>query len=255
MGVEGKLIDDGAAVRAFVGPTRSDVIHACDVMEDVAIGYGFGKLVAAAHMPQTVTAGAQQPLNKLCDQLRNELAQAQFTEVLTLSLCAHDENFDHLNHADDGSAVRLANPKTQEYQVARTQLYVGLLKALQHNQKSALPLRIFEVSDVVWKSATHDVGARNRRFLCAMFMSTGAGFEHIHGLLDRIMQVLEIPLDRAKGYAIEPAQDALFFDGRCVRVLLRGQPIGIFGVLHPTVLKKFDLPFPVSALHLDVESL
>jgi len=255
MGVPSELVDGAKAVRAAVPPTRSDIIHACDVMEDVAIGYGFNNIIAASKMPQTVTAGAQQPLNKLCDQLRNELAQAAFTEVLTLSLCSHDENFAFLNHPDDGSAIRLANPKTLEYQVVRTQLYAGLLKTFQSNKKTALPLSIFEISDVAWKSAEHDVGARNRRYLCAMYTNTGAGFEIIHGLLDRLMLLLEIPADKVKGYSIEAAQDGLFFEGRCARVLVRGKPVGLFGVLHPTVLDKFDLQFPVSALQLDVEAL
>jgi phenylalanyl-tRNA synthetase beta chain len=29
--------------------------------------------------------------------------------------------------------------------------------------------------------------------------------------------------------------------------------IGIFGILHPTVLKNFELPFPTSTLELDLE--
>ena len=44
-------------------------------------------------------------------QLRLELAMAGYTEVLTLSLCSRDENFGHLRHEDDGSAVVIANPK------------------------------------------------------------------------------------------------------------------------------------------------
>lgn len=37
---------------------------------------------------------------------------------------------------------------------------------------------------------------------------------------------------------------------------LSGQPavqIGAFGILHPTVLKHFELPFPTSTLELNVE--
>lgn len=46
-------------------PTRSDVIHACDIMEDVAIGYGFGKILDAAKVPSTTTEAKQLPMNKL----------------------------------------------------------------------------------------------------------------------------------------------------------------------------------------------
>lgn len=43
---------------------------------------------------------------------------AGWLEVMPLILCSHDENFSWLNRKDDGTtAVRLANPKTAEYQV------------------------------------------------------------------------------------------------------------------------------------------
>ncbi len=69
-----------------VPPTRSDVIAACDVMEDVAIGYGFERLIARKTIPHTLTSGRQQPLNKLTDQLRQVLACASYDEVLTFGL-------------------------------------------------------------------------------------------------------------------------------------------------------------------------
>lgn len=250
MGVRAEV--QGAEVRVEVPPTRSDILHACDVMEDVAIGYGFNHVLHAATMPRTVTAGAQQPLNKLSDQLRQELAYAGYTEALTLSLCSEDENGPFLLHPEENArAVKLANPKTLEYQVARTTLYAGLLKTLQHNRQVPLPVKIFEVSDVVWLDPQADTGARNRRFLCALHCSATGGFEHLHGLLDRLFLALE----QAKAYKLVACDDPMFLAGRCARIELKGQPIGLVGLLHPLVLAHFDLHFPVSALHLDVHAL
>lgn len=103
---------DGLAVS--VPPTRSDVLHACDVAEDVAIAFGYNNVAEA--LPTTATAGAELPLNQLTELLRVDLAAAGFTEVLTWALCSHDENFAHLRREDDG-AVRLSNPATVEFQV------------------------------------------------------------------------------------------------------------------------------------------
>jgi len=105
------------------------------------------------------------------------------------------------------------------------------------------------------KSDAYDVGARNKRQLCALYMNTHAGFEHIHGLLDRVMALLEIPLSTSGGYSIRPKDDETFFPGRCAEIFLRGNKVGIFGILHPDVLANFDLYFPTSALHLDIELL
>lgn len=223
------------------------------------LGYGFPKLVDAACMPGTVTAGRQNRLNKRSDQLRAELAHAGYTEVLTLSLQSRQDNYASLGLAEDGKAVVLANPKTLEYQVARTSLFAGLFKTLQHNRQAALPLRLFEVSDVVWQSAEHDVGARNRRMLCALYCSTHAAFEQVHGLLDHVMRQLDIAhhasASKDRTYRLEASEHGTFFPGRCARVLVDGRDVGVLGVVHPTVLANFELAFPVSALHLDLELL
>ena len=94
---------------------------------------------------------------------------------------------------EDIPAVHISNPKTLEFQVARTSLLPGLLKTIQANRNMPLPLKLFEISDVVVKDAGAEVGARNERRLAAVFYNKSPGFEIIHGLLDRIMQLLECP--------------------------------------------------------------
>lgn len=49
-----------------------------------------------------------------------------------------------------------------------------------------------------------DVGARNYRHLCAVYYSKNPGFEIIHGLLDRIMQLLGVPPgEKKRGYVLK----------------------------------------------------
>ena len=67
------------------------------------------------------------------------------------------------------------------------------------------------------------------------------------------------------GYSWRAAADAhdAYFSGRQANVFLQAstsssnQPseikIGKFGVIHPEVLSNFDIPFPVSALELNIE--
>lgn len=47
-----------------------------------------------------------------------------------------------------------------------------------------------------------EVGARNERHFCAVNYNKSSGFEIIHGLLDRFMQLLQIPFNRDTGYYI-----------------------------------------------------
>ena len=174
-----------------IPPTRADVLHQCDIMEDVAIAYGFNDLPRSFPSKSGTVA---QPLmiNKLSDIVRLEAAMAGWSEVMPLILCSHDENFGWLNRKDDGeTAVCIANPKTSEYQVVRTSLLPGLLKTVRENKHHTVPIKIFEVSDVAYKDMTLERKSRNERHFAAAWYGKHSGFEIVHGLMDRVMLMLK----------------------------------------------------------------
>ncbi|XP_037324785.2 phenylalanine--tRNA ligase beta subunit [Pungitius pungitius] len=242
----------GDEIEVEIPPTRSDVIHACDIMEDAAMAFGFNNIPYTT--PLTYTVAHQLPVNKLTELLRQELAAAGFTEALTFALCSKEDIADKLGKKiSETRAVHIANPKTAEFQVARTTLLPGLLKTIAANRKMPLPLKLFEISDVVLKDETKDVGARNSRRFCAVYYNKSPGFEVIHGLLDRTMQLLEEKSARGDGYHIQAAEDSTFFPGRCAEIFVRGTSVGRLGVLHPDVVARFELTMPCSALEMDVE--
>lgn len=109
----------GDEIEVEIPPTRSDVIHACDIMEDAAMAYGFNNIPRTT--PRTYTVAnqvpgicpacliceqlniirfhkiqrvilyicsicSQFPLNKLTELLRQDLAAAGFTEALNFAL-------------------------------------------------------------------------------------------------------------------------------------------------------------------------
>jgi len=272
MYLEAKVDGDSLVVK--IPPTRHDVIHACDIYEDVAIAYGYNNIKKS--LPAFMQIAKQFPLNKLTEQLREQVAQAGFTEALTFTLCSRDDIGRKLNKNIDAlPAVHIGNPKTLEFQVVRTTLLPGLLKTLVANRKMPLPLKLFEISDVVVADESTEVGARNERRVCAVNCNKTAGFEVVHGLLDRVMQLLSVPWKSAsgtKGYYLQATEgklsksscdfelpmfhfisDPSYFPGRCANVMYDGVVIGKIGVLHPTVLQAFELTTPCSAVEFTIE--
>jgi len=240
-------------VVAKVPITRTDIMHACDLMEDVAVAYSFNKIPRAVAPVRCV--GAQQPLSKLTDLMRNELCQAGWTEALTFALCSHDEAFAHMRRQDDGqTAAVIANPKTTDFQICRASLLPGLFKTLGTNKSNPLPWRLFEVSDTVKLDPTADTGASNRRRLGIAFAdSNSSGFEVLHGLVERVFLMLAVPAD---AYGLRHTSDPSFFEGRCAELYLKpsGRVVGLFGTVHPEVLGNFDLPYPTSAAEIDLQA-
>ncbi|KAJ8724539.1 hypothetical protein PYW08_016013 [Mythimna loreyi] len=245
-------VSRGDTLHVRVPPTRHDVIHACDLYEDIAIAYGYNRI--ARRPAKVVTTGGQDPVNKLTEQLRQECAHAGYTEALTFTLCSRDDVASKLGvKIEDVPAAHISNPKTLEFQVVRTLLLPGLLKTLAANKKMPLPLKLFEISDVVLQDKSAETGARNERRLCAVHCGRAAGFQFVHGLLDRLMLLLREPWNKDTGYCLQQCEDPAYFPGRCAAVLLRGRPIGKVGVISPAVLGAFDLSNPCSALEINLQ--
>lgn len=242
-----------AKISVSVPPTRSDILHPCDVMEDVAIAYGYNNIPK-----RTLSSLKPLPLNQLSDLIRYEIAMNGFTEVLTWILCSKKENFEMLNRKDDKStAVIIGNPRSSDFEVVRTSLMPGMLKTVGHNKDHPKPIKIYEVGDVVLLDEKKDVGASNRRLLGALYCGANSGFELIHSLVDRIMEVMGtpfVPVGDKSGYFIELSNEPEFLSGRQAKIIYKGGRIGIFGIVHPEVLNNFDIPDPCSFLELDIES-
>merc|ERR1719375_2449684 len=148
MQLDAEVREGGEKVTVRAPITRSDILHACDVYEDVAIGFGYNNIVRT--IPKARTVGRELPINHMSELLRQECAMAGFTEILTWALISHAENFENVRRADDGqTAVTLGNPKTAEFQECRTSLLPGALKTLGAGKDAALPIKLFEVGEVV----------------------------------------------------------------------------------------------------------
>ena len=66
-------------------------------------------------------------------------------------------------------------------------------------------MRLFEVSDVILLSEAKGCGAANSRRLVAVHCDRAASFEVIHGLLNRVMEVLAVPYTGARAACVPGA--------------------------------------------------
>ena len=271
------------SVVVTVPPTRSDILHPVDVIEDVAIAFGYNNIPLA--IPSTQTVGAPLPINLFTDLLRVEIASAGYAEMLTHGLCSLAENFTHLRRPV-GPVVSLSNPANVEYEVVRTTLLPGALKTLSFNKSISHKegIRLFEISDVVHPAA-NEVGASNARRLVAVYAAYTSGFEVIHGLVDRVLTCAQVQQEASYAsnsltpeevadrkrvarpgleYFVRPSDDPCFFDGMRADIILRRissdaileeKVIGTMGVIHPEVLRNYDVTYPCSAAEIDLEAL
>lgn len=86
-----------------------------------------------------------------------------------------------------------------------------------------------------------------------MYLNVHSGFEVVQGILDLLMT--KIGAQFSKDYYLRESDDPMYFPKRGANVFLKGVNIGSIGVMHPEVLEKHDLKFPVTCFELRVADL
>jgi len=270
-------VRDNNKLHVQVPITRSDIMHECDLIEDLAIAYGYNNLTDV--VPDTLNWPAEQPIGHLADLVRKECAMAGFNECYNWGLCSIKDNYDNLRrqpmpeelwrtvarpneYLPGALAVSVGNPKAREFEIVRTSLLPGIIKNLQSNKHNPPPLRLFEVGDVVYQDPTRETGAKNQRMVAALHAGKTPDFEKIHGLLDQVMYALNCCYEHEKDrkefarrtpFKLEPSNDSSFLPGRQAHVVMNGTNIGVVGVLHPETMRSFEVPMPASAFEINIE--
>ena len=237
--------------------TRSDILHPCDIAEDLAISYGYNNI--PKQLTKTKTHGTQQPYNKLTDLFRNEMSMGGYVEFLTMALLSHKDMFTNLlQNEKDEKTVQILYSKTKEFEYIRSSLIPGILKSIEGNKANQLPFKIFEISDVVLADKNNEVGASNRRKLCFAYANTSSAMEIIQGMVDLLMKKIGLIFNNDKEidkkYTIKKSNNPIFFEDRQAEIFIQDDiNIGIYGIIHPKVLKNFGIKNPVTLCEIDLQ--
>ena len=236
--------------------TRSDILHPCDIAEDLAISYGYNNI--KKELTKTKTHGVQQPYNKLSDLFRDEMAMGGYVEFLTMALLSHKDMFTNLLHEEkDDKTAQILYSKSKEFEYIRSSLIPGILKSIEGNKANQLPFKIFEISDVVICDENNEVGAVNRRRLCFAYTNTTSAMEIVQGMVDLLMKKIGLIFNcdnKEKNYTIKKSNNEIFFNDRQAEIfILDDIKVGIYGIIHPKVIKNFGIKNPVTLCEIDLQ--
>jgi phenylalanyl-tRNA synthetase beta chain len=233
----------GDFLTILIPPYRCDIMHEIDVIEDIAIGYGYDNLEPT--LPKVLTIGERAPIERISEKARRALTGLNFMEVMTYTLTSPRVNFDLMRLK--GEAVEIANPISEEYTILRDSLIPSLLLVLKQNRHNPLPHKIFEIGDVVLLDEKSETGARNVRRAAAAVAGEGFGFTYVKAAAEALLREL------GKKVELKPSQHPSFIDGRVAEFYSESKRIGIVGELHPEVITGFELEHPVTVLEIDLD--
>jgi phenylalanyl-tRNA synthetase beta chain len=225
-------------INVDVAAWRSDILHEVDLVEDVAVGYGFDQF--ETDMPKALTFGRTLPNQSLIEALRTIMIGVGFNEVTTFVISNPEDEFQRMG-LEKQPMVEIENPIGIEYSGLRVSLLPSLLKLLRENRHHSLPQQIFEVGAVA------DKNAKNRYHIAGMKIDAKANFTECKSLVETLLRECGVkPL-------IKEQSHAAFIQGRCGAVLLNEKEIGVFGELHPKTIQAFHLEHPIIAFELSTE--
>lgn len=232
----------GDIMTLLVPPYRTNIMHEVDLIEDLAIGYGYDKLKPT--LPKVVTVGERHPTEALSDKVRRVLTGLGFMEAMTFTLTNPRLNFELMRTS--GDAATIANPISEEYTILRTWLLPCLMTVLKANKRHPLPQRVFEVGDIVLLDREAETGAKNVRRAAAVVIGNEGNLTYMKAIVEALLREL------GTVWEVKPVDHPSFLGGRAAEFIVDGRRLGIVGELHPEVILGFELEHPVAAFELDL---
>ena len=223
--------------KVLVPAYRVDVLHPMDVVEDVAIAYGYERFTP--EIPKVGTVGEENKFEKFKQLISRIMVGYGLLETNTHHLSNLEDQQKNMHAAI--TPVPLTNALNQDYSVLRAWMLPSLIKVLQGNKHHDYPQKIFEIGTVF---STEE---EFTRIGCAL---TGdVGYTDARQLLDGLFRSLGV-----EGKYKE-ADHGSFISGRVARVSVKGKKMAYIGELHPEVLTNFGLEMPATCFELNLSEL
>jgi len=239
----------GKEVRVTLPLYRQDLMHAMDVVEDVAISRGYSDFLPV--MPSQFTVGGLSRIEEISDHIRALMVGMGFQEIISNILASPRDLRDamRLERTEWGKLVEVDNVMSQSFSALRQWILPSLLRVEAASNRAFYPHRMFEAGEVARHDLSQAEGSRTVMVLGGMIAHADAHFSEAHSCLDTLFYYVN------QAYSLEPIQHPSFLAGRVGSIVSDGKHIGVIGELHPEVLERWQIGIPAVAFEIDLTEL
>lgn len=219
---------------------RVDILHEVDIIEDVAIAYGYDKFVPG--IPEIATIGKENEKEIIKRKISEILSGLNLLEVSNYHLTNQEEQFKKMGISDKQKKefVEIKESKTDK-NILRKDLMHYLLKIISENNDVEYPQKIFEIGKVFDKDETEKLS-------CVIIPGNFTGIKQILLYLEKMMD-LKFEFD-------EPEETPTYFiEGRTAKIKLNGKYLGYIGEIHPKILDNWKIKMPVALFEINLEEV
>lgn len=235
---------NGGSIIARIPEYRSDIFDRQDVIEDIAIAYGYGNIP-----PKPIQGsfeGRADRARELANELSGFMIGLGFSEAVNAYLTNEKINFENMQiDAGEKSRVSILNAKAEAVTMLRTDLLPGILSNLGASLAEKMPQKLFEIGSVF----SLETGGEAHEQLRLAFASehSRSNFAEIKSAIDSLLKLMDI-----EDIGFKEEKSNVFIEGRCAAAMSGNRKIGIFGELHPKVLRAFGIEEPAVAAEITI---
>jgi len=234
----------GNSLECLYPSYRQDILHAVDVIEDVLISYGYGRIQP---LPiKLAVRGKQLPETGQVNLVREVCVGLGLQGILTYTMTNKGKQAEKIGlDLEKEQFVELANPVSENYTVFRKRLYPELLEFLGENKHVAFPQKVFEVGKTIELDARAETRVSEKDKLCIALSGKGAEFTVIKGVLDAVADNLGLK------YELKQNTEPVLEKGKSAAVSIGGKK-GLVGEVNKKALQAFGLEQPTAVLELEI---
>ncbi|HLD12196.1 MAG TPA: phenylalanine--tRNA ligase subunit beta [Candidatus Nanoarchaeia archaeon] len=232
--------------KAHVPAYRTDIIHEQDIIEDIAIAYGYENFPTI--IPNIATTAQEAPQTIFKEKITELLIGLELLETSTYHLSNQATQTTKIN--SNQQPIPLEDTKSEDYNVLRNNILANLLEVLGKNTHHTYPQNLYEMG-TIFNPGNTETGIQETEHLAITLCGEGADYTKIKQLSDYLTQQLGMTITYE-----EPQQPSeVFIKGRKATLNHQGKMFGIIGELHPEILHNFNITMPTAALELNLDML
>jgi len=215
--------------KIYAPPYRADIIGEIDVIEDMAIAYGYENFEPT--IPNFFSIGKKE---RRKEEIDNIMQRMGFVEVVT-PILTNDEMLNEFGF----EGIKVLNPKTKEYTTVRSSMLPSMMEVIIKNKMGGLPQKFYEVGRVV------ESNGEEKDFLCFSVVDK-CDFSVVRGYLQVLFREI------GKEFSLESVKNPFFENGYGMNIIVNNQVVGFGGKISQHMSQKNKLETPVFIFQVEI---
>ena len=243
---------EGNNIKVKVPSYRNDITIKEDLIEEVIRIQGFDKISSTLPtMSESFGVYTTEQLNRM--NLRNHLMSLGLNEVMTYTLTSKEQAYSFDIFTKENEAIKLLSPISKDREYLRKSVIPSLIETIDYNDSRQVEdVNIFEISKVYssnYEGERLTIALYGKLNQTRWLENKESDFYTIKGMVESIFEQLGVAISRISYTTNTDSKE--FHPYRSAIVSVDRKVVGVFGEIHPNVLKEYKLD-KVCAAELDL---